>query len=116
MPTLHEVSGPTPYGFREVPPRQAHESMAGVRLIDVREPSEFSDQLGHIPGSELVPLPTMPHVAPSWDRENTYLIICRSGGRSANAAMWMANQGFTSVFNLSGGMIAWNQAGLPVER
>lgn len=116
MHALNDVSGPTPYGFREVPARQASEALEGVRLIDVREPSEFSDQLGHIPGAELVPLATIPQVAPAWDRNATYLLICRSGGRSSNAAMWMANQGFVSVFNLSGGMMGWNQAGLPVER
>jgi hydroxyacylglutathione hydrolase len=103
MPTLDELSGTTPYGFREVAPGLAATALDGVRLIDVREPSEFSDQLGHIAGAELVPLAT-------------YLLICRSGGRSANATGWLANQGFTSAFNLSGGMIAWNQAGLAVER
>ena len=116
MHTLREVSGPTPYGFREVPPAQAATALNGVRLIDVREPSEFSDQLGHVAGAELVPLATLPQASTDWDRSADYLIICRSGGRSSNAAMWLANHGFTSVFNLSGGMIAWNQAGLSVER
>jgi hydroxyacylglutathione hydrolase len=82
----------------------------------VREPSEFSDQLGHVAGAELVPLATLPQAAAGWEPTATYLLICRSGGRSANATGWLANQGFTSAFNLSGGMIAWNQAGLAVER
>lgn len=116
MHALNDVSVPTAYGFREVPSRQANELLNGVRLIDVREPSEFSDQLGHVHGAELIPLATIPQVAAAWDRNATYLIICRSGGRSSNAAMWMASQGFRSVFNLSGGMMGWNQAGLPVER
>lgn len=116
MPTLEEGSGLTPYGFYEVPPRHAATALDGVRLIDVREPSEFSDQLGHIAGAELVPLATLPQAAAAWDRDLNYLIICRSGGRSSNAAVWMTNHGFRAVFNLSGGMMGWNQAGLPVER
>ena len=116
MPTLDELAGTTPYGFREVPPGLAATALDGVRLIDVREPSEFSNELGHIAGAELVPLATLPQAAAGWEPSATYLLICRSGGRSSNATVWLANQGFASVFNLSGGMIAWNQAGLPVER
>ena len=46
-------------------------------------------------------------------REHTYVIVCRSGNRSAQACMFMQQQGFDKVLNLRGGMLAWAQSGLP---
>jgi rhodanese-related sulfurtransferase len=42
--------------------------------------------------------------------------VCRSGGRSARAAEELARRGFRHLYNLRGGMLAWNEARLPVER
>ncbi|MBA2321348.1 MAG: rhodanese-like domain-containing protein, partial [Deltaproteobacteria bacterium] len=44
------------------------------------------------------------------------LLICRSGGRSAQAAQALGAMGFATVYNLTGGMMAWNDAQLPVSR
>ncbi|GAB4546825.1 MAG: rhodanese-like domain-containing protein [Phycisphaerales bacterium] len=83
-------------------------------LIDVREPFEHASE--HIPGSETACLS-------SFDREavqrlagdRTPIFYCRSGKRSAEAASKYANNG-TSVLHLHGGINAWKDAGLPVER
>ncbi len=85
-------------------------------LVDVREPHEFVGELGHVPGAQLVPLATLLDASTSWDREREVVLICRSGGRSAHAATELAKQGFRQLANLRGGMIAWNQARLPIER
>ncbi len=85
-------------------------------MIDVREPQEFTGELGHIPGAELVPLATVTSAASSWDRGTEYLMVCKMGGRSASAASQLLALGFTRVMNLSGGMLAYQQQGLPVER
>lgn len=89
---------------------------SSARLVDVREPHEFTGELGHIAGAELVPLATVGAAVASWDRERPLIMICRSGGRSGRAAAQLAAMGFKSVHNMSGGMLAWNDAKLPVER
>jgi len=86
-----------------------------ARRIDVREPSEFDGILGRLPGSELVPLATLPDTAAAWPRSGPLLLICRSGARSMKAARLLAELGFTSLYNLEGGMLAVNEAGLQIE-
>ena len=86
------------------------------RVIDVREPAEFTGELGHIEGAELVPLATLPQAARSWPHDAELVIVCRSGARSSRAAQALVELGFERVLNMSGGMTAWNEAGLPVER
>ncbi len=87
-----------------------------ARLVDVREPAEFTGELGHLPKAELVPLSSLPQAAASWDRAAPLVVICRSGGRSAAAARVLEQMGFRAVMNLDGGMLAVHAAGLPVTR
>jgi len=82
----------------------------------VRESDEFVGPLGHPRGAELVPLATLEEAAKAWDRELPVVIVCRSGGRSGKAALLLEAKGFKRVASLRGGMTAWNEAGLPVER
>jgi rhodanese-related sulfurtransferase len=102
-----------PAGYRDISPLAALHHLGELRLIDVREPDEFVGPLGHVPGAELVPLSTIPTAAAGWERSERLLLICRSGGRSARAATTMAGIGFGNLFNLSGGMLAWEANALP---
>lgn len=77
-------------------------------LIDVREEHEFAE--GHIDGAELIPLGTLPDHVESLPRDKDIYLICRSGGRSANAAQFLARHGL-SVRNVTGGVMAWSAAG-----
>ena len=86
------------------------------RIIDVREPAEFTGELGHIPGAELVPLATLENAARAWPKDKELVIVCRSGARSAKAATLLAQLGFQKLLNLSGGTQGYVDAGLPVER
>ena len=86
------------------------------RLIDVRGPGEFRGPLGHVEGSELVPLETLPRLAMGWDRAQSIILICRSGGRSLAAAGLLEAMGFGQVASMAGGMIQWGAQGLPIER
>jgi rhodanese-related sulfurtransferase len=86
------------------------------RVIDVREPDEFCGDLGHIPGAELVPLATLDTASRGWSKDSRYVIVCRSGGRSATAAARLVQLGFREVLNLAGGTQAYVNAGLPVDR
>lgn len=112
-PLLLTRSDAQPAGFRDVSPFAAVHHLGDLRLIDVREPDEFVGPLGHIPGAELVPVSTIPAAAAAWNRDEPVLLICRSGARSGRAATTLAGMGFRHLFNLVGGMIAWDANALP---
>jgi rhodanese-related sulfurtransferase len=98
--------------YIDVTPNQALEFKDTVKVIDVRDQDEYFGDLGHIPGSTLVPTPVLDAVSNSWEAETPILVVCRSGRRSAAAAERLARRGFTRIHNLAGGMLAWNAAGL----
>lgn len=78
-------------------------------IIDVRRPEEFNDSLGHIQNAKLSTLQTdFKTNVKNLDPNKCYLFVCRSGGRSTKAAQMAINYGVTKVFNLDGGMLAWN--------
>jgi len=85
----------------------------GVRLLDVRTDAEIAQ--GKIPQGEPLPLHLIPLRLAEMDKNATTVFYCRSGGRSGQAAAFAAANGFTEVFNLQGGIIAWANAGLPVS-
>jgi sulfur dioxygenase len=86
-----------------------------VRVVDVRERDEWTGPLGHVHGAELVPLATLEGTARGFDAGTPVVTVCRSGGRSAKAAMTLAKMGFTHVASMHGGMTAWTEAQLPVS-
>ena len=114
-PGLFERARPNPAGYRDVAPAEVWAERARLRLIDVREPDEYTGELGHVPGAALVPVATVGAAAGGWSPDDDIVLICRSGARSGRVADALARAGFR-VMNLVGGMIAWNAAQLPVER
>lgn len=102
-------------GVPEVNAEWLKAGAADVQLLDVREPDEYRGELGHIPGSELVPLRALESRIPTLSRERPVVTVCRSGGRSAKAAAFLQSQGFARVASLRGGLVEWRQLGLPVE-
>lgn len=89
-------------------------ALAGVRIIDVRTPQEFAE--GHIAGAELIDIsqPDFAERIAALDPAATYFVYCRSDNRSGVATEMMLGMGFTSMFELRGGTVAWQQAGLPL--
>ncbi|GAB4167764.1 MAG: MBL fold metallo-hydrolase [Rhodocyclaceae bacterium] len=87
-------------------------------VLDVREPAEYRGELGHIPGSELIPLRELAERAGELEahRERTIVVVCRAGVRSTTAAAILAGLGYEGVFNMRDGMVEWNDRRLPVER
>ena len=84
-------------------------------VVDVREPGEFGT--GHILGARNVPLARIDAGEVDLKSKDKPLILCcDDGSRSSKAAAGLKKLGFTSVVNLSGGIGAWRQAGLPVEK
>ena len=87
-------------------------------VLDVREPKEFTGELGHIPGSTLVPLRELAERIAELHayKSGPTIVVCRSGVRSTTAAAILEGLGFEQVSNLQGGMVDWNDRRLPVER
>lgn len=83
-----------------------------IRVLDVRQHPEIA--AGTVPGAVAVPLHTLPLKLNELSRDEKLVVICRSGARSAQACMFLAQQGFDNVYNLRGGMIAWAQNGLQI--
>lgn len=81
----------------------------------MREPDEFGDALGHLPGSRLMPMSALQARADELDRTRPVVAVCRSGTRSAQATVLLRRAGFEQVANLAGGMLRWRAESLPVE-
>jgi len=82
-----------------------------LRVIDVRQMQEIA--MGTVPKAEALPLHTLPAKVHELSREEKLVIVCRSGARSAQACMFLQQQGFSNVYNLRGGIMGWVQSGFP---
>ncbi len=101
------VQNMDPAGFKKL-----IDSDAGT-VIDVRTPQEH--EAGFIKGTDLnidITAPGFKDKIGQLDRNQTYLLYCRSGGRSARAAAIMESMGFKHIYNLENGYMGWKQAGL----
>jgi rhodanese-related sulfurtransferase len=85
-------------------------------VIDVREPNEFKG--GHIPNARNLPVGQIKDRAKELEKlkSRPLLLVCQTGSRSAQACAGLVTGGFAQVVALSGGMAAWQQAGMPVEK
>jgi len=81
-----------------------------VRLIDVRTPKEYAE--GHLAGAENIDVKAPDFAERTKDITGTVAVYCRGGKRSLTAAKQLAKQGCT-VYNLDGGILAWQKAGKP---
>ncbi|MEE9338462.1 MAG: methyl-accepting chemotaxis protein [Methylococcaceae bacterium] len=80
----------------------------GMKIIDVRRPDEFTGELGHIPRAELMCLQdNFEQQISKLDKNAPHLFVCRSGGRSARAARTALGHGFTTIYNMEGGMLEY---------
>jgi len=84
-----------------------------IRLLDVRSTAEMDR--GMLPNAEKLPLHTLPVRLNEITNDETVILYCRSGARSAQGVGYMAAQGYDKVYNLKGGVIAWQQNGLPLS-
>jgi rhodanese-related sulfurtransferase len=105
----------SPGGTPEVDAAWLARHRCQVRVIDVREPGEIARD-GIIEGAEHVPLAAILDAAPRWSPGEPIVLVCRSGRRSLRAQEQLLSLGFRAAASLTGGMIEWERAGLPVER
>jgi rhodanese-related sulfurtransferase len=85
-----------------------------IRVLDVREESEFRD--GHLPGAIHVPVKRLPDRVGRLKRDKPYAVICASGSRSRGATGYLLDQGFEGAVSVRGGTGAWARSGRPLVR
>jgi rhodanese-related sulfurtransferase len=85
-------------------------------IVDVREPNEFKS--GHIPHARNIPFDQIKDRRKELEKlkNKPLLLVCQTGSRSAQACGGLLKDGFAQIVALSGGMAAWQQAGMPVEK
>jgi sulfur dioxygenase len=98
-------------GLWEIQP-QALEDLAGApQILDVREAAEFDGPLGHLRDARWIPMGELAARMGELDRARPVVAVCRSGTRSAQAALLLSKAGFADVANLAGGMLRWRAGG-----
>lgn len=88
-----------------------------IQLLDVRTPEEYAS--GHLPNARLVDISrmaTFKETLEKMDKNKAAVVYCAVGGRSSRAKNILTEMGFKEVYNLSGGIMAWQNNGLPIER
>mgnify|MGYP001344879973 FL=1 len=98
-------------GRVNVPETPVHAVPDDAFLLDVREPEEWV--AGHAPGAVHIPLFELPARVAEVPEDATVYVICRVGGRSAQATAWLNRFGRRAV-NVAGGMMAWAAAARPM--
>ncbi len=90
---------------------EANMTADGTTIVDVRTPEEFA--AGHIDGAINIELgsPGFGDLLEQMDADATYAVYCQSDNRSGQAVQRMLSEGFTSVYHLDGGIVAWTEAG-----
>ncbi|HNQ04663.1 MAG TPA: rhodanese-like domain-containing protein [Thiobacillaceae bacterium] len=105
-------------GIRQIGPQEAVRlfNQEDALVLDVREQSEWAD--GHIARARHVPLGQLKTRLNDLEKhkDKPIIAVCRSGSRSNHACRTLKKAGFEKLYNLAGGMQAWEQAGLPRDR
>jgi rhodanese-related sulfurtransferase len=83
-------------------------------LLDVRELNEFVEV--RAPGAMLLPTSALAARIDEVPKDRPLLVVCRTGVRSAAVTGFLIRSGRSDVFNVTGGMEAWERAGLPIRR
>lgn len=116
-PTPSEEEAPEP--VTDVTPEEAAELLeekSDITVLDVRTPEEYAE--GHIADAVNMDFKDSKfgENIKELDKEETYLLHCRSGSRSAQALTQLKTLGLEKIYHLTSGMIGWEEAGLPVEK
>lgn len=106
------------YGAPQLSPHAATQTMNAddSLVLDVREDKEY--QQGHLANAVHIPLSQLGKRLTELEkyRSRTLITYCRSGSRSNSAAGLLRKQGFNTVYNLAGGIDAWQKANLPITK
>jgi rhodanese-related sulfurtransferase len=115
--TPHDLVVEAKSQIKEISTADGQATMSRWILIDVREPDEFA--AGHLPGAINIPRGVLEFKIAGFpacaDPAKPYLIYCRTGGRSALAAVQLQKIGYLEVVSMAGGYVAWSEQGRPVD-
>jgi len=106
------------FGHPDIPSVDVDEAAtrldAGALLVDVRDQPEWDE--ARIPGAVHLPISTINDWYADLPSDRDIVFQCHTGGRSGQVVLALAGQaGMTNVWNLAGGMVAWANAGKPVD-
>jgi phage shock protein E len=105
-------------GVRLVPPDEAATLLESPQttVLDIRTPPEVAQ--ARLPGAVVIDImgPDFAQRIDALDRDGHYLLYCRTGNRTSSARALMTQLGFADVADIDGGIIAWANAGLPLEQ
>ena len=96
--------------MQQTTPAEVH-AIDGAHILDVREPDEVVR--ARIEGAQHIPLGSLVERMDEVPCDRTVYVMCHVGGRSAQATQYLEAHGFDAV-NVTGGIVAWYRAGLPV--
>lgn len=101
----------------EIDTAAAKEQLQSSLILDVREPSEYA--AGHLPGAINIPRGVLEFkidATPEFQgkRQESIIVYCQTGGRSALAAHALNQLGYTQAVSMAGGFKAWSESGLPL--
>ena len=115
---IHSLIGEKLKGYSSITPSQSTQliNRDNAMVLDVRENNEYGS--GHIINSIHIPLSNIKSRIGELDKYKNQKVIvaCRSGHRSSHACASLKKEGFEQVFNLSGGVMAWENANLPLVK
>lgn len=106
----------SPSGIPMLPAEFVARQGRGVRLIDVREASELTGPLGHIPGSDWIPREQAMTLVSRLERDAPVVLISRGGERAGELAKAFEREGLRMVASLEGGVVSWKNLGFATSR
>jgi rhodanese-related sulfurtransferase len=85
-------------------------------VLDIRDGTDFA--IGHLPRARHIPLGELSKRVDEIDKykDKPVIVTCKNGSRAGAASRFLRKAGFTTVYQLKGGLAAWQQASLPVEK
>jgi sulfur dioxygenase len=101
-------------GVQEIEPEWVARHLHDVHVLDVRDEAELQQGAGLIEGSQCIPLSQLRDRVAELPQDKPIVAICHAGTRSAQATVILTKAGITQVANIRGGILLWQQLGLPV--
>lgn len=99
-------------GLPEIDPAWVASHRDAVHVLDVRAAAEWDGELGHVPGSQLIPLDELRARAGEVPRDRPVVVLCQTGRRSGMATVILKKAGLSDVANVAGGLVRWRAEGL----